>query len=450
MTTAMLQRQTMIDEIRQGLAVYENYVRPSGTLNLTDTNVHAEDFAAGLLNSIHGWNLVGTNTATSNYPCIDLIDETLALGVQVTSEPGSAKLTKTLECAKTHRLAEKVKHLKVFLLIPKQEKYSIHAECSGIAFDWECDVIDFKDAIQSIQAISDFPQLQRVHQHIVQSLPSIFPRHKHDSLPLSVPVTDPAKAWLPFSSRATSLVGRDSEQAQLEQFLYSESRFCWMLMTGDAGSGKSRLALELCRRVGNEWHAGFFNRTKKDFEWSQFSPARKTLIVIDYVASRAAEAGEIVLALSRNSSAFTKSVRILLLEREKLSWWTSFSREESHSESAEIVACQHCDHLELPGMSRSVILQRAKEVVLARKGTWDSEVERDFLSRMYRYDRRGRPLFAMIVALDLDAQETDAVQPNLLQKVLTREAARRKQQLPDPVALKQMENLLLLATMSDC
>src|SRR3981081_1523025 len=113
----MLQRETMINEIRQGLAVYENYVRPGGTLNLTDTNVHAEDFAAGLLNGIHGWNLVSTNQVTANYPCIDLIDETLGLGVQVTSETGSGKLTKTLECAKTHGLAAKVKHLKVFLLI---------------------------------------------------------------------------------------------------------------------------------------------------------------------------------------------------------------------------------------------------------------------------------------------------------------------------------------------
>lgn len=438
----------MIDDIRQGLAVYENYVRPSGTLNLTDTNVHAEDFAAGLLNSIHGWSLVSTNQVTANYPCIDLIDETLALGVQVTSEAGSAKLTKTLECAKTHELAEKVKHLKVFLLIPKQEKYSVHAECPGIVFDWEHDVLDFKDALQSIQAISDLRQLQRVHQHVVQSLPSIFPQHKHNPLPLSFPVTDPAKSWLPFSSRATSLVGRDKEQSQLGKFLHSEPTFSWLLMTGDAGSGKSRLALELCRQVGNEWHAGFLHRTRTDFKWSQFSPIRKTLIVIDYVASRATEVGEIVLTLSRNSPAFTQPVRVLLVEREKVSWWTSFSREASHSESAEIIACQFGDPLELPGMSPTVILQIAKEVVLARSGTWDTEVVREFLARMYRYDRRGRPLFAMIVAFDLEAEETDAARPNLLQTVLARETARRRQLLPDAVAFKQMENLLLLATMT--
>ncbi len=90
----MLERQTLIEQIRRGLAVYQDYVRPGGTLNLTDTNVHAEDFVAGLLNSIHSWSLVSTNQTTANYPCIDLLDKSLGLGVQVTSEEGSAKLTK--------------------------------------------------------------------------------------------------------------------------------------------------------------------------------------------------------------------------------------------------------------------------------------------------------------------------------------------------------------------
>ena len=38
----MLQREIMIADIRKGLAVYQDYVRSGGPLNLTDTNVHAE------------------------------------------------------------------------------------------------------------------------------------------------------------------------------------------------------------------------------------------------------------------------------------------------------------------------------------------------------------------------------------------------------------------------
>jgi hypothetical protein len=98
-------------------------------------------------------------------------------------------------------------------------------------------------------------------------------------------------------------------------------------------------------------------------------------------------------------------------------------------------------------MSPKAILQIAKEVVQSRKGIWDAEVAREFLLRMYSYDRRGRPLFAMIVALYLEAVEIDAAKPNLLHAVLKREAARRRQLLLEPDELKRMENLLLLATL---
>jgi len=141
----MLQREIMIADIRKGLAVYQDYVRSGGPLNLTDTNVHAENFVAGLLNAINGWNLISTNQATANYPCIDLIDEQLALGVQVTAEEGSDKLTKTVECVKAHNLAGRIRYLKVFLLLPKQGRYTVHVECPGIEFDWRNDVLDFAE-----------------------------------------------------------------------------------------------------------------------------------------------------------------------------------------------------------------------------------------------------------------------------------------------------------------
>jgi serine/threonine protein kinase/tetratricopeptide (TPR) repeat protein len=264
---------------------------------------------------------------------------------------------------------------------------------------------------------------------------------------LIIPSTNPAKAWLAFSSRATELIGRDTECSRLKEFLDSAPKFSWWLVTGIAGSGKSRLALELCREADLEWHAGFLSRTEKNFNWSQFRPSRKTLIVIDYVASRAAEVGEAVLTLSRVSSSFAKPVRVLLVERGQDAWWTTFGREESQSESAEIATCQHGEPLGVAGLPPEAIFQLAEQVVRARNGAWNPELAREFLSRLFHYDPHGRPLFAMIVANYLDAVEADTPNPNLLQVVLKREAARRRKLIQDQDKLQRMENLLLLATM---
>src|SRR5579885_1075083 len=113
----MLENAALIEAIRQRLAVLQDYLRPGGMVNLTDSNVYAEPFEAGLLNAIYGWDLVSTNQETANYPCIDLIDEGRGLGVQVTAERGSGKLTEMVECLGRHGLAGKIRQVKVFSLV---------------------------------------------------------------------------------------------------------------------------------------------------------------------------------------------------------------------------------------------------------------------------------------------------------------------------------------------
>src|ERR1700722_20353480 len=118
----MLEMQKLIDDIRRGAAALRSYIEPSGTLNLTDTNVHAETFVAGLLNALFGWSLVSVNRNTANHPCIDLIDDTQGLAVQITSERGSAKLNNTIKCLKQHKRGKQIRSLKMFLLLPRQKR----------------------------------------------------------------------------------------------------------------------------------------------------------------------------------------------------------------------------------------------------------------------------------------------------------------------------------------
>lgn len=167
---------------------------------------------------------------------------------------------------------------------------------------------------------------------------------------LIIPLADPKISWLTFSARALVFLGRQREQSLLDEFLDSEQAFAWWLITGPAGVGKSRLALELClcRRPG--WSTGFLSRTESFADWSRFRPSRPTLIVIDYVASRAGDVGATVLQLARTAKFLPHPVRVLLLERDQGSWQSRFLREDSQSESAEIAACLFDDPLSLSGL----------------------------------------------------------------------------------------------------
>ena len=265
---------------------------------------------------------------------------------------------------------------------------------------------------------------------------------------LVLPSTDPAVSWLPFSARATTFVGRDAERAQLEDFLHSGSKVLWWLITGQAGTGKSRLALELCRDYRPNWNTGFLSRTDDFAGWSQFRPSRPTLIVVDYVASRAADASAMVLKLSRSSQYLPCPVRVLLLERDQGSWWHRFRREESHTEYTELIACQHDGPLQLGSLAPEALRAIAADIAHSRNKPWTDSIARTFDMRMRTLDPSGRPLFGMMAAEYSDGEATDAVvDSTLLRLVLRKEDGRRRQAMPDPAQLRKMENLIVLATL---
>ena len=123
------------------------------------------------------------------------------------------------------------------------------------------------------------------------------------------------------TARAIPLVGRDEEMASLLQFVKDDSPrdIRARVLTGGGGSGKTRLALELCHRIKATWNAGFVTtqalaRFFKQQDASDWGWQKPTLIVFDYAAAHAAVLTQWLTELQDRPPP-PHPLRLLLLER---------------------------------------------------------------------------------------------------------------------------------------
>ena len=123
---------------------------------------------------------------------------------------------------------------------------------------------------------------------------------------------------VPFLDRAEALT-------RLETWAWSEDPFAIYVLGGDGGSGKTRLGVELCRRIttpdthhrGAEvWKAGFLQNIKQSDNASSSDDASSLLLVIDYAEGRPDTVKEVInIALRAAEEPERRRVRIVFLVR---------------------------------------------------------------------------------------------------------------------------------------
>lgn len=119
-----------------------------------------------------------------------------------------------------------------------------------------------------------------------------------------------------YSQESIPFCGRENELQSLLKFIASKEKFSWWSITGQAGAGKSRLALELLRKLPSSWFGFFLNDTVTMRDIEDFVPFTDTLIVIDYVNGRETLVAGYIRDLYELFSTTKYELRILLIERD--------------------------------------------------------------------------------------------------------------------------------------
>lgn len=132
-----------------------------------------------------------------------------------------------------------------------------------------------------------------------------------------------------YRERRTALVGREMAMDALIQFLGAPRSGSWTVISGPAGSGKSRLAAELIAKVRNtasydngvpagQWRAGFLRRSDAwlTSDVAKWKPDADTLVVLDYAAEVDAKVlSDLLCHLQGSGEDAQCRVRVILIDR---------------------------------------------------------------------------------------------------------------------------------------
>jgi tetratricopeptide (TPR) repeat protein len=123
--------------------------------------------------------------------------------------------------------------------------------------------------------------------------------------------------------------GRGEELATLTAWCQEERRHSVLLVTGEGGSGKTRLMIEWCRHLRHQgWHAGFLrpDRTAKVLD-PLLDGVAPRLVVIDYAETRLAVVEPLLLKIGLAVEKGGPKLRLILLARRKGDWWANLTRQ---------------------------------------------------------------------------------------------------------------------------
>lgn len=204
-----------------------------------------------------------------------------------------------------------------------------------------------------------------------------------------------------FSHRYIPYCGRGEELSALMTFVVQNASFSWWAVTGQAASGKSRLALELLYALPTAWMGFFLKDDARQADIDSFNPFCNTLIVIDYVAGRERIIAEAMCRLKERFSAVPYQLRILLIEREgnknSGSWYAKLIQRLNRTDAEEIKQAEYADaFLNLQDMNRTDVEAFIAAVCIS-KGLNEKNAAELYETYGRKYERlRFRPLYLQL------------------------------------------------------
>lgn len=139
-------RRNLLNNVVGKLSYLKSQVSLANSLNLTDLNIHGENFYRDFLKHF-GYDCKNINADSMNAPAIDLADDTKKVVIQVTSQNDNKKISETLKKFRKNKNYKSYK-LKLLLIAKDSKNYTTKFKDG---FDPANDLIDIPSLLAEIQ-----------------------------------------------------------------------------------------------------------------------------------------------------------------------------------------------------------------------------------------------------------------------------------------------------------
>lgn len=206
-----------------------------------------------------------------------------------------------------------------------------------------------------------------------------------------------------YANEKLGFVGRKTELNFLDAFLADPRNIIWCAITGQGGSGKSRLAYEFIKENSDKWFGFFWNEKATESDAESYRAFCNTIIVIDYIRGREHAVANWMHILFGKFSSTDFILRIILIEREPDkgagSWFRELENEWGGFDRAVFDRASFSTEFlnlgDLDDDSVSTLIGEVKEVNGLPHDPWQDKQLRNAYQKKFE-KLRFRPLFVQL------------------------------------------------------
>ena len=209
--------------------------------------------------------------------------------------------------------------------------------------------------------------------------------------------------------------GREEEQKEIYRFLNDERKLLWMSISGDGGSGKSKLMYHMTQRLesNNCWKVIWLGEQSLQSIMSKdkFEYPINLLFVCDYGGQFAEKLGDFIEKLCTFDNTYSEKIRLVILERDGFNqdcdrllepmWYRSFRGNISRNHCIDSAAFDKNKSLKLKSLNDDDFRWIVKDYLIKKGKVLSDEEINTVIEKAHKIDHRKtgvRPLILLFVA----------------------------------------------------